>query len=99
MLSRAFGLYSGKDIVTAGPPSAKTPLYYMIQRSKGDYSEYGGPTLFADDEFISDWAYYSVYFMAKNEIAKGMGDGSFAPQNALTREQAVLMALRLWDCV
>jgi len=99
MLSRAFGLYSGKDIVTAGPPSAKTPLYYMIQRSKGDWSEYGGPTLFADDEFISDWAYYSVYFMNKNGIVKGVGDEMFAPQSTLTREQAVLMALRLWNLV
>ena len=99
MLARIFAIYSGESLVTAGPPSARLPLYYVIQRSKGDVKEYGHPILFADDEFISDWAYHSVYFMVKNGIVKGMGDESFAPQGTLSREQAVLMALRLWDCV
>ena len=33
MLSRAYALSFGVDLVTAGPPSAKLPLYYMIKES------------------------------------------------------------------
>ncbi|MCL2059135.1 MAG: S-layer homology domain-containing protein [Oscillospiraceae bacterium] len=70
--------------------------------------QYTKPGLFADDANISDWAKDSVYFMAANEIIKGMGGNTFAPKNMTreqeasgyanaTREQALLIAVRMLE--
>jgi hypothetical protein len=64
------------------------------------------PATFADDAQISDWAKESVYFMAANEIIKGVGDNKFAPKAvtpaeqaagyaSATREQAIIIGMRL----
>lgn len=64
------------------------------------------PAKFADDQKISNYARESVYFMAKNNIIKGMGGNKFAPQNTTsqeisskyanaTREQAIIIANRM----
>jgi len=63
---------------------------------------------FADDAQISDWAKPSVYFMAKYEIIKGLGDNKFAPKNTTsaevaagyanaTREQALAISNRTFE--
>ena len=65
---------------------------------------------FADDEYISDWAKSSVYYMADKKIILGIGDNKFAPKNTTaneeavmyansTREQALLMAVRSYELV
>ena len=67
---------------------------------------YQKPAPFADDRFISDWAKDSVYFMAANNIIKGVGDNKFKPNNKTsareaqnyanaTREQALAIAVRM----
>jgi len=64
------------------------------------------PASFADDAVISDWAKESVYFMAANDIIKGVGENKFAPRAvtsaeqaagyaSATREQAIIIGLRL----
>jgi hypothetical protein len=64
------------------------------------------PALFDDDEYISEWARESVYFMAANKIILGIGYNLFAPRAVTevqqatgyaiaTREQAILLALRM----
>ena len=64
------------------------------------------PELFDDDADISLWAKESVYFMAANGIILGIGNNMFAPRAVTsvqraagyaiaTREQAILMALRM----
>jgi len=68
--------------------------------------EYTMPKLFADDALISEWAKDSVYFMAANNIIKGVNDNKFAPKNSTaaeeaigyantTREQALAIAVRM----
>lgn len=68
--------------------------------------EYEKPEKFADDDIISDWASDSVYFMAANNIIKGVGENKFAPRNVTeeeissgyanaSREQAIIMAVRM----
>ena len=63
---------------------------------------------FADDDKISSWAKPSVYFMAKYDIIKGVGNNSFAPKNTTqqeiadnyataTREMALLFSVRLFS--
>ena len=64
------------------------------------------PAAFADDADISAWAKDSVYFMAANELIKGIGDNKFAPKAtttaqqaagyaSATREQAIIIGMRL----
>jgi hypothetical protein len=50
---------------------------------------------FADDYNISAWAGNSVYFLAEQGILSGVGESGFAPRSTATREQAILIALRL----
>lgn len=52
---------------------------------------------FTDKSSISDWARNSVYYLFSKEIIKGMEDGSFSPQSGITREQAIILTLRLMD--
>ena len=67
---------------------------------------YTKPAAFADDEYISDWAKDSVYFMAANGIINGVDNNKFAPRAITTeqqaqgyaqatREQALLIAVRM----
>ena len=55
------------------------------------------PEKFADDEKISEWAYESVYYMAAKGIILGMGDNNFSPDSGATREQAIVIGLRLYE--
>ncbi|MBR5517878.1 MAG: S-layer homology domain-containing protein [Clostridia bacterium] len=89
MLTRAYKKSEFKDWSIT--KDADYPLNFMgVQR-------------FADDNEISDYAKESVYFMARWDIIKGVGDNKFAPKNSATldesygyatREQAVIIALR-----
>jgi len=67
---------------------------------------YSRPEPFDDDADISDWAKDSVYFMVANRIILGVGYNVFAPRAVTsvqqaagyaiaTREQAILLALRM----
>ena len=67
---------------------------------------YTRPAPFDDDKDISDWAKDSVYFMVANRIILGVGYNVFAPRAVTsvqqaagyaiaTREQAILLALRM----
>lgn len=69
---------------------------------------YSGVQIFDDDADISEYARPSVYFMAKYDVIKGVGNNKFAPKNTTTeqealgyatatREQAVLMSLRSFE--
>ena len=53
------------------------------------------PPLFSDDSQMSPWARESIYFMAANGIMDGMGGNQFQPKTNASREQAILIALRL----
>lgn len=91
MLTRVFTIITGEEIVVGGPPSAKTPLYYIV-KAPADQPEgtksYTGVEYFADHSNISDWARHSVYFMVVNEVIQGVGNNMFAPKNVTTEEQA-----------
>ena len=78
--------------------------------STGVIPEFTQPPLFRDDEAISDWAKASVYFMVSKQLIGGMGENIIAPRNRTesevergyantTREQAVVLALRLYNAI
>ncbi len=52
---------------------------------------------FDDDGYISDWAADGVYFMNANNVIRGTGEGQFSPKMTATREQALLIALRMFN--
>lgn len=52
-----------------------------------------GTILFTDSWNIFDYARNYVGFFAGQEIVNGMGDGTFAPKNNMTREQALKIAV------
>ena len=68
--------------------------------------DYEQETVFDDDEYSSDWARDSVYFMNANGIINGVGNNKFAPRTITTigeaieyanatREQAIIIAARM----
>ena len=54
-------------------------------------------TRFADDSELSDWGRPSVYFMAKEEIIKGIGDNRSNGLGNAKVEEAIAIALRSVD--
>lgn len=74
----------------------------MLYRSVGaikpyaDMSIAGAPT-FADEKDIESYFINNVKFMAKNGFINGVGNHQFAPKATSTREQAVLVAVRVYE--
>lgn len=60
-----------------------------------DLSTTGAPS-FADEKQISGWALNNVKFMSKNGFILG-SNGKFSPKGTCTREQAVLIAVRVYE--
>lgn len=61
-----------------------------------DMSIAGAPT-FADEKEIAPYFITNVQFMAKNVFISGVGNNRFAPKASSTREQAVIVAVRLYE--
>ena len=54
---------------------------------------------FADNGSISSWAIEEVGQIQAAGIMSGVGDNTFAPQSAYTREQSIVTILRLYEVV
>lgn len=74
----------------------------MLNRAVGvinpnaDMSIAGAP-IFADEKEIESYFVNNVKFMAKNGLISGVGNNKFVPKASSTREQAVLVALRVYE--
>ena len=55
------------------------------------------PGTFADDGSISGYAKNSVYFMNASGIINGTGNNNFSPKSNMSREQAVIIAVRMLE--
>ncbi len=64
----------------------------VLYRFSGEQTEVTD-TIFSDVS-KSDWFAPAVVWAAKNGITDGLGDGSFAPNDSITREQLALMLYR-----
>ena len=80
--------------------------FWTISNDRDGLLSFTQPVPFADDARISDWARESVYFMVANRVILGTGANMFTPSpqteaervggiGSATREQALLMALRM----
>lgn len=52
---------------------------------------------FADEEEIAPWAKSAVQLLNKLNIITGVGGNKVAPLGSVTREQAIIMSIRLFD--
>ena len=55
----------------------------------------GAKEKFNDHESISSYAVDPVYYMSSKEIIKGVGENTFNPKGNATREQAIIIAVRM----
>lgn len=65
-------------------------------RPDADTSITGVPT-FSDENEIAPYFISNVKFMAKNGFINGVGNNRFAPKATSTREQAVIVAVRVYE--
>jgi len=100
----ALGITKGTSETTFTPNAEITreQMATMLTRAlskAGINTEYDitNTTRFADDNELSDWGRLSVYFMAKEEIIKGIGDNRFNGLGNAKVEEAIAIALRSVD--
>lgn len=67
-----------------------------VIKSDADFSTVGAP-IFADEKQISSWALENVRYMAKSGFIGGTGNNKFSPKDTATCEQAVLIAVRVYE--
>ena len=67
-----------------------------IIKPDADMSIEGAPT-FADEKEIAPYFVTDVKFMAKKGLINGVGNNIFAPKATSTREQAVIVAVRVYE--
>lgn len=65
-------------------------------RPDADMSVEGAP-VFADEKEIESYFIDNVKFMAKNGFINGVGNNRFEPKATSTREQAVIVAVRVYE--
>jgi len=62
----------------------------------GNYTlNFTQPSRFSDDGSISGYAKDSVYFMTAKGVINGTGNNMFSPGTVATREQAIIIAVRM----
>lgn len=73
-------------------------LYRVVGAIKpdADMSIEGAP-IFADEKEIAPYFINNVKFMAKNGFIGGVGNNKFAPKATSTREQAVIVAVKVYE--
>lgn len=67
-----------------------------VMKPEADFSTSGAPT-FADEKQVSGWALENVRYMAKAGFIGGVGNNTFNPKGTTTCEQAVLIAVRVYE--
>ena len=67
-----------------------------VIRPDADMSIEGAPS-FSDEKEIAPYFISNVQFMAKNGFINGVGNNKFAPKDTSTREQAVIVAVRVYE--
>lgn len=60
-------------------------------------TQLSSPSLFADHANISNWAAEAVYYINYRGIIQGSGNNQMTPKGALTREQAIILAKRMYE--
>ena len=83
MLTRAY-----KKIVIPG---------WSLENDSSYSLDYTRPSPFEDQNLISPYAQDSVSFMSAKGIVKGVGENTFAPLEPVTRQEALIIAMRMTE--
>lgn len=101
-LAYNLGFVSGTSKTTFAPDALVTREQAAVMLSRV-YEKLGGKipgvtaTTFADDSFVSGYAKSAVAFMADKGIVSGVGDNKFNPKGNATIQQALVIAMRMFD--
>ncbi len=74
-----------------------TIIYRILNYIGYKFEEHSSVKKYDDDEDISDWAKEAVYKLRDLEVMVGMDNNEFLPKTNLTKEQAIKMALILYE--
>jgi len=100
--ANALGIVGGMGDGTFAPDKLVTREQAALMLSRV-YTKLGGEipqvegTTFADNGEISNWAMDAVAFMSDQEIVNGVGGNKFDPQGNASIEQALIIALRMFE--
>ena len=100
--ANALGIVNGKGDGKFAPsdPVTRQEAALMLSRV---YTRLGGEipkveaTTFADNGDVASWAMDAVAFMSGKEIVNGVGNNKFDPQGNASIEQAMVIALRMFE--
>ncbi len=89
-------LYLPQDSLTR--EQASLMFFRLMNKIKpGLDTQLSSPGLFADHADISNWATDAVYYINYRGIIQGSGNNQMTPKGALTREQAIILAKRMYE--
>lgn len=93
------GIFLGYEDGTFGPDFGVTreEMAVLLVRILDLENEVAsGNEKYTDHDLIADYAKNSVYVLSDRDIYLGYGDGSFQPQNILTREEIMSLFARIF---
>jgi len=83
---------------TATREEVSVMLYNAIKAAKPDYSfKCLNEHVFIDQNAISPWAQEAVKYLYSRGVVKGVGNKTFSPRAATSREEAVIMVKRIYE--
>lgn len=88
--------FSPQELINREQVAAMLNRAVEAIRPDADTSITGAPT-FSDENEIAPYFINNVKFMAKNGFLNGVGNNRFAPKATSTREQAVIVAVRVYE--
>ena len=100
--ANALGIVNGKGGGKFAPDDLVTRQEAALMLSRV-YTKLGGTipevaaTTFADNDKVASWARDAVAFMSSKEIVNGVGNNNFDPQGNASIEQAMVIALRMFE--
>lgn len=96
----ALGLVNGVGDGKYAPDETMTRAHFVtiLWRSAGE-PEPAGPASFTDVTDASVYYYKAVAWAEENQVINGVGDGKFAPNGEVTREQLATILYRYHDGV
>lgn len=91
------GLMNGMGDGNFNPDGSATrgQVVTVLYRMAGEPEAAGGSSF--TDVYEGDWYYDAIAWAASEGIAQGMGDGTFAPNENVTREQFLVFLYRFVD--
>ncbi len=100
--ANALGIVDGKGDGKFAPNDLVTRQEAALMLSRV-YTRLGGEipkveaTTFADNDKVAGWAMDAVAFMSDNKIVNGKGDNKFDPLGSASIQEAMVIALRMFE--